>query len=255
MSKNYPCLRITILTLFPEMFNGPFDYSIIKRAINRKLIKIDFINIRDFGLGKYKSIDDRPYGGGAGMIMRVDVIASVLASSKCNPSTSLGAGVQSAKFKEKIVLLDPRGKKFNQAMVRRFSKLDHLILICGHYEGVDERVKKLVDEVISIGDYILTGGEIPAMAITDSVTRLLPGVLAKSEATKNESFSIPKTKDQSLKTNLEYPQYTRPEIYDGTKVPSILLSGNHKKIDQWRKEQAEKIVSQFHLGQIDLKSR
>lgn len=239
-------MKISILTLFPQMFSGCFEYSIIKRAVDKKLLKIDFVDIRDFGLGPHKMVDDRPYGGGVGMIMRVDVIDKALQSlrhprhsglSRITSNHPTDSGVSASwRFprmtKERIVLLDPKGKTFNQAMARKYAKLDHLILICGHYEGVDERVKKLVDEVVSIGDYILTGGEIPAMVITDSVARLIPGVLSKPEAIKNESFSHLTSHISHL--TLEYPQYTRPEKYQNMAVPKILLSGNHKEIDEWR---------------------
>ncbi len=200
------------------MFTGPFDYSIIKRAQEKGLITIHLVNIRDFAGDAYKSVDDHPYGGGVGMVMRVDVIDRALRSQKSKVESQ----------KSKTILLDPRGERFTQAKARSFTKLDHLILICGHYEGVDERVRELVDESISIGDYVLTGGELPAMVITDSIVRLLPGVL-KKEATSSESFSlgIP---------SLEYPQYTRPEVYKGMSVPATLLSGDHKKIANWKQD-------------------
>lgn len=207
-------MTITILTLFPEILIGPFDHSIIKRAIDKKILTLKIVNIRDFGIKPHKTVDDRPYGGGVGMVMRVDVIDKAIQNVKCH---------------EKVVLLDPKGKLFSQQIARRFSRLDHLILVCGHYEGVDERVRKLVDETVSVGDYVLTGGEIPAMVVVDAVSRLLPGVIAKKEATKFESFT---------KNLLEYPQYTRPPVYRGIAVPKILLSGDHKKIDEWRKKQA-----------------
>jgi len=215
-------MKITVLTLFPEVFVSPLSYSIIKRAIDKKILEVNFVNIRDFGIGKYKAVDDRPYGGGVGMILRVDVIDKAIVNSKLK--------TVNRKIREKIVLLDPKGKLFNQQIARRYSKLDHLILVCGHYEGVDERVKKLVDETVSIGNYILTGGEIPALVLIDAISRLIPGVLSKKEAIENESFSKPKI--------LEYPQYTRPSNYHGMKVPKILLSGNHKKIDHWRKQKS-----------------
>ena len=224
-------MKISILTLFPEMFTGPFDFSIVKRARTQKKLELNFVNLRNFGLGKYKQVDDRPYGGGVGMVMRVDVIDKALSQTakghlrgvRMHSSDGGGIGGQNT---ERIILLDPKGKKFNQAMARRLSKLDHLILICGHYEGVDARVDKLVDEKISIGNYILTGGEIPGMVIVDSVARLLPGVLSKPEAIKYESFS--------LGSQLEQPQYTRPEEFKGLKVPKVLLSGNPKKIEEWQ---------------------
>ena len=209
-------MTVSILTLFPEMFQGPFDYSIVKRAKDQEKVVINLINIRDFANDKYRSVDDHPYGGGLGMIMRVDIIDAAISNAKC----------QIPNEKTKTILLDPRGTPYTQAKAREFAKLDHLILICGHYEGVDERIRTLADESISIGDYVLTGGELPAMVITDTVARLLPGVL-KKEATQKESFSVSHT--------LEYPQYTRPEEYKSLRVPNILLSGNHKKIEEWKK--------------------
>jgi len=209
-------MTVSILTLFPDMFTGPFNYSIVKRAKDQEEIAIHIINIRDFSSNKYKSVDDHPYGGGLGMVLRVDVVDRALQHATCN--------MQHATTKK--ILLDPRGATFTQAKAREFAKLDHLILICGHYEGVDERVRTLADESISIGNYVLTGGELPAMVITDTIVRLLPGVL-KKEATQSESFSLSHT--------LEYPQYTRPEEYKGIHVPEILLSGNHQKIEDWKK--------------------
>lgn len=213
-------MKYTILTLFPEMFTGPFDASIIKRAQEQQIVDIDIINIRDFATDKHKSVDDRPYGGGKGMIMRVDILDRALTHAKTNDTKTI------------TILLDPKGKTYTQAIAKRLTSYDHIILICGHYEGVDERVRSLVDESISIGQYILTGGEIPAMVIVDSVTRLLPGVL-DPEATRDESF----TDDR-----LEYPQYTRPPIYKGMKVPDILLSGHHRKIDEWRKTNQAPVI-------------
>lgn len=215
-------MRISILTLFPDMFTGPLNTSIVKRAIEKNLVEISYINIRDFSLDAYKSVDGHPYGGGTGMVMRVDVIERALAHAKSqNPRTD---------DQTKIVLLDAGGTPYTQQKARDLSTIDHLILICGHYEGVDERVRTLVHEEISIGDYVLTGGEIPAMVITDSVVRLVTGVL-KPEATIHESFTDP---------TLEYPQYTEPQDFNGLKVPDILISGNHAKIDAWRKEESRK---------------
>lgn len=209
---------IDIITLFPEMFKGPFDESIIKRAKENNLVKINLHNLRDWAEDKHKTVDDRPYGGGPGMILRVDIIDRAL--------KSLITSHQS--LTTRIILLDAGGQKFTQKKARVLSKLDRIILICGHYEGIDHRVcEHLVDEVISIGDYVLTGGEIPAIVITDSVTRLLPGVLGKDESSIDESHSKP--------GYLEYPQYTRPENYKGWKVPKVLLSGNHAEIEKWRK--------------------
>lgn len=221
-------MTITILTLFPEVFKDIFSSSILGRAQKKGLVTINLINIRNFALDKHKTVDDKPYGGGVGMLLRVDVVERAISKSKVPFGPSSGRG-QSSKSKEKIVLLDPKGKLFNQATARRYSRLDHLILICGHYEGMDERIVHFVDESVSVGRYILTGGEIPAMAIADAVVRLLPGVLTKSEAVVDESYSR-----GSL---LEAPQYTRPAVFKSYKVPEILLSGNHKKIAQWRKQQ------------------
>jgi len=216
-------MKITILTLFPEMFDGPFKESIIKHAQEKKLVEISLVNIRDFGQGKHRVVDDRPYGGGVGMVMKVDVINEVLKAVK-KPNLS--------ESEQKVILLDPRGKVYKQGVAKEFSKLQHLILLCGHYEGVDERVRSLIDGTISLGDYVVTGGEIPAMMITDSVVRLLSGVL-KDEATEYESFTI---------NQLEYPQYTTPRDYEGMAVPDVLLSGNHKQIETWRKEKAIEIT-------------
>ncbi len=208
-------MKIDILTIFPEMFDGPFSHSIVKRAVAKGKVNINLHNLRKWTIDKHKTIDDRPFGGGAGMVMMIEPIDLALKDLK--------------KKGSKVILLSPRGKVFNQKKAIQFSRVKHLIFICGHYEGVDERVSGLVDEEISIGDFVLTGGEIPAMAIVDATVRLLPGVLEKSEATKNESFT------DNL---LEYPHYTRPADYKGEKVPPILLSGNHKKVDDWRLKKA-----------------
>lgn len=220
-------MKITILTLFPEMFVGPFEHSIVKRARQAGKIEIVYRNIRDFGLGKHRVIDDKPYGGGVGMTMRVDVLSQAIKEVR-DPKIS--------SEKEQVILLDARGKTFKQSTAASFAALEHLILLCGHYEGVDERVREYVDQTISIGDFILTGGEIPAMLITDAVSRLVGGVL-KEDATAFESFA----KDQQGQL-LEYPQYTLPREYDGHSVPEILLSGNHKEIENWRHEQAVKLT-------------
>ncbi len=217
-------MQVDILTLFPGMFAGPFDESILKRARDKSLVKINFYNQRNWAIDQRGTVDDRPYGGGAGMILRIEPIYNALLEIKQNIKNK----------KQKIILTDPRGKKFNQEMAREFAKLDQLIIVCGHYEGVDERVREhLVDEAISIGDYILTGGEIPAMVITDAVTRLIPGVLEKPDATAIESFST-SLSPLAPSPSLEYPQYTRPEEFNGWKVPEVLLSGNHAEIAKWR---------------------
>lgn len=211
-------MKISILTLFPEMFAGPFDFSIIKKAKEKNLVDIKIINIRDFGIGKHKVVDDTPYGGGQGMILRVDVLANAIKSAR-------------EGGKEKVILMSPRGKTFNQKKAIEFSKLNHLIILCGHYEGIDERVDDFVDESISIGDFVTTGGEIPAMLTTDAVVRLIKGVLKKG-VTVSESFP----------NLLEYPQYTKPEAFNNLKVPQILLSGNHKKIEEFRAKKSLEIT-------------
>lgn len=215
-------MHITVLTLFPDQFTGPFDTSIIKRAQRKGLANINIFNIRDVATDAYKTVDDHPYGGGHGMIVKVDIIdrALSLVRSK-NP-----------KHTYHTVLLDPAGEPYTQSCAFELSKKEHLILICGHYEGVDERVRSLVDQEISIGDYVLTGGELPAMVLIDSITRLIPGVLLHPESTQNESFGA-----QSM---LEYPQYTRPQEYKNMKVPDVLLSGNHQKIEAWKNAEAIK---------------
>lgn len=213
-------MTVDIITLFPEMFAGPFNQSIVKRAQDKNLVKINLHNLRDFAIDERGSVDDRPYGGGVGMVLRIEPIFDAIKKIKDSGQARM----------TKTVLLDPRGKQFTQEKAREWSKLENLVLICGHYEGIDERVKNLIDESISIGNYVLTGGEIPAMVITDAVTRLLPGVLSKEEATQIESFS-----DRNI---LEYPQYTRPEEFNGWKVPEILLSGNHEEIKKWRKQKS-----------------
>ena len=219
-------MKISIFTLFPDMVRGALDFSIIKRAQEKRLVTIDLINIRDFATDAYKTVDDHPYGGGVGMILKVDVVDRALQKLRTLPRRQAG---QNSELRTKTVLLDPQGAPYNQKKARELSKLEHLILLCGHYEGVDERVRSLVDEEISIGDFVLTGGEIPSLVLVDSVVRLIPGVLSKKEATLQESFS------EGL---LEHPQYTRPEEYKGMKVPDVLMSGNHAAIALWRKEQA-----------------
>jgi tRNA (guanine37-N1)-methyltransferase len=208
-------MKIDILTLFPEMFVGPFDWSIVKRAKEKGLVDIKIHNLRDWSTSAYGSVDDRTYGGGPGMVMRVDIIDSAVQALK--------------KEDSKVILLDATGSEFNQEKANNLSICEHLIFICGHYEGVDHRVHEhIADEVISIGKYVLSGGELPTMVVVDSVIRLLPGVLGNKESLTEESHGSVEN---------EYPQYTRPEEYKGWKVPDILLSGDHKKINQWRKKQ------------------
>lgn len=207
-------MQFDVLTLFPEMFE-PLNESIIGRAKEKGLININLINIRDFSKNKHKKVDDTPYGGGAGMVMMPDIVYDAYKSLNSKDA--------------KVIYMSPQGQKLNQKKVVELSKEKHIILLCGHYEGIDQRViDEIVDEEISIGDYVLTGGELPAMIVIDSVSRYIEGVL-KDDSTKEESFS------EGL---LEYPQYTRPEVFNGKQVPEVLLSGHHENIDKWRREQS-----------------
>lgn len=214
-------MKFDVLTLFPEMFET-MKQSVIGRAIEKGLLEINLINIRDFSKDKHKKVDDTVYGGGAGMLMKPDVVYDAFKS------------VESEK--SKVIYLSPQGKKLCQTKVEELAKLEHLILLCGHYEGIDQRViDKIVDEEISIGDYVLTGGEIPAMVLIDSVSRYIDGVIT-GESTSEESFS-----GEGL---LEYPQYTRPEEFEGMKVPEVLQSGHHENINKWRRKEAIRITYQ-----------
>jgi len=220
-------IKFDIITIFPKIFDSYFSESIISRAQKRKKIKINIHNLRDFTNDKHQTVDGRPYGGGAGMLMKVEPIFKAVKKIKS----------KSKSRKAKVILFSAKGKRFNQKMAEQFSKLDDLIMICGHYEGVDERVaKNIADMEVSVGDYVLTGGETPAMIIVDATARLIPGVI-KEESLEEESFSS--SKDTGKNNTTEYPQYTRPEIFEpkkGTKwrVPKILLSGHHAKIEEWR---------------------
>lgn len=212
-------MRIDILTIFPEMFT-PLTESIIGRAAERGLVEIKIHNLRDWSTDKHHSVDDSPYGGGPGMVMRVDVIDRAVSDLKRGSSTALGM--------TRVILMDTKGKIYNQQKAEELKKEDYLILIAGHYEGIDHRVHEhIADEVISIGSYVLTGGELPVMVVVDSIVRLIPGVLGSAESLTEESYQE--------EGKIEYPQYTRPEEYKGWKVPEILLSGHHKRISEWRK--------------------
>ena len=207
-------MKFDVLTLFPEMFE-PLKMSIIGKAIEKKLIDINLVNIRDFSKDKHKKVDDTPYGGGAGMVIRPDVVYDAYKSVKSENA--------------KVIYMSPQGNKLDQKKVEELSKEQHLIILCGHYEGIDQRVlDKIVDEEISIGDYVVTGGELPAMILIDSVSRYTEGVIS-SESRKEESFS---------NRLLEYPLYTRPEIFEGVKGPEILVSGHHANIEKWRKQKS-----------------
>ncbi|MFS8160660.1 MAG: tRNA (guanosine(37)-N1)-methyltransferase TrmD, partial [Candidatus Roizmanbacteria bacterium] len=238
-------MKITVLTLFPKMIAGFIQESIIKRAQEKGLVEISIVDIRDFAEGTHKSVDDRPYGGGAGMVMRVDVVERAI-NSVLSPESSVGSQ------KRRIILTSPRGRAFGQKMAEELSKLEDVIIIAGHYEGVDERVVDLIDEEVSIGDFVLTGGELPAAVILDSVVRLIPGVLKKEDATSHETFGEVSVKDLQkavgnhevvlglLKKGiekvrlLEYPHYSRPQEYNGVSVPDVLIGGNHKDIQTWK---------------------
>lgn len=209
-------MRIDILTLFPNMFTGFLNESIIKRAIDKKLVEINIINFRDYTPLKNGQVDDTIYGGGPGMLLRCEPIYECLDKIRTKDS--------------KVIIMDPSGKKFEQSIAREYKMYKHLIIICGHYEGFDERIKEAADELVSIGDFILTGGEIPAMAITDAITRLIPGVINK-DSLDQETF------EDNL---LDYPSYTKPAEYRGMVVPEVLISGDHAKIDEWRQSMRKK---------------
>ncbi len=216
-------MRIDIITLFPELFTSSFSQSIIQRAEEAMKVSIHYHQLRDYASDKHKTVDDTPYGGGAGMVLKVDVVDQAITDVRRLGQAEL------PNQKPYHVLLTPQGEPYKQHIARQLANTDWLILICGHYEGFDERIRSLVDAEISIGDYILTGGEIPAMVLVDSVVRLLPGVLGKAISHQNESHE---------QTYLEYPHYTRPEVYNGQPIPAILKSGDHAKIAAWRTEQA-----------------
>lgn len=236
-------MRIDILTLFPGMFNGPLTESILRRAQDDKLIDIHFHDLRSFGMGKYHQVDDTPYGGGAGMVMRVDVLVNAIETitkagmpppgSAEPPSPVRGRGKVS-EMKPYRIYFSPRGKRLKQAMVEKIAqKKEWLILVCGHYEGIDQRVIDggWIDEEMSIGDYVLTGGELPAMVLIDAVARHIPGVLGHEESAAEESFST------ALDRKKEYPHYTKPAEFQGLKVPDVLMGGHHAEIQKWRKSQ------------------
>ena len=231
-------MKISILTLFPEMFNI-FNHSIIGKAKEKSLVEIETLNIRDYTLNKHKKVDDYPYGGGAGMVMAPQPIVDTIRKSKENNNG-------------KVIFLGPKGKTFNQKLAVDLAKEEEIIFLCGHYEGIDERVYKYIDEEISLGDFILTGGEMAAIPIIDSILRLKSGVLGKEESFMDESFS------EGL---LEYPQYTRPEVFEGDKVPEVLLSGHHENIRKWRryksleitKERRQDLYDRINFSKDDIK--
>ena len=210
-------MRIDLLTLFPEFFASPLSQSMLHRAQVQGAVTYGVINLRDFAGDRHQVTDDRPFGGGPGMVMKIEpLVAAIRMAKELDPET-------------RVILLGPGGAAFNQAKARELAGLSHLLLICGHYEGVDDRIHFYIDEELSIGDYILTGGEIPALIVADAVTRLLPGVLGGVGATEEESFQ------EGL---LEYPHYTRPRVFEGHEVPQVLLEGDHRRIARWRRQQA-----------------
>ena len=217
-------MRIDILTLFPEMFNGPLSESIIKRAIDKNVVQIRYFNLRDYAEDKHKTVDDTPYGGGAGMVLKIEVMDRAISEI-----------VGEDRKDYRIILMTPQGTTFSQKKARELATEKNILLICGHYEGFDERIREhLVDEEISLGNFVLTGGEIAAAAIVDSVVRLLPGALGNNDSSIEESFSLEKDGE----TLLEYPIYTKPADYKGWKVPEVLTSGDHQRIKDWRLDQA-----------------
>jgi tRNA (guanine37-N1)-methyltransferase len=211
-------LNVFIVTLFPDMFSGPFDMSMIAKAQELDLCRINFVDLREFGIGPRRSVDDTPYGGGDGMLLKPEPVVAAIES------------VKDKHPEAEVIMLTPTGQQYTQKIAKRLSGSKAIILLAGHYEGFDERINKYVDEFISIGDYVLTGGELPAMIIADSVIRLIPGVLGGENSAQDESFS------DGL---LEYPQYTRPQVFRGEEVPEVLREGNHKKINDWRADQAK----------------
>ena len=246
-------MKFDIITIFPEIFGSYLKESLIDRALKKGLIKVGVHNLRDWTKDKHKTVDDRPFGGGLGMVLKIEPIYKSVQSlkSKISPATIFAKqnlGGQENQ-KSKVILFSPRGKKFNQKMAHQFSKLDQLIMICGRYEGVDERAAKhIADEVISIGDYVLMGGELPAMIVIETTARLIPGVIAKEQLLKER---IPVRPGRGGRGFIEYPQYTRPPKFspgklrrakpEVWKVPKVLLSGDHKKIEAWRKKHGQLI--------------
>ena len=231
-------LKIDVITIFPEIFNNIIEFGVIKEAFNSNLCQLNVYNLRDFALDKHKKVDGRPYGGGPGMVMFAQPIYdAVMFIKEKNDISNIG--------KQAVIMLSPKGERLTQDKLKRLSKLSNIVLICGRYEGVDERVKKLVvDEELSIGDYVLTGGEIPAMVVIDGVVRLLPGVVGKPESLSYESF------ENNL---LDYPQYTRPPVFRDLKVPEVLLSGNHENIKKWREKKSLELTKERKPDLFDKK--
>lgn len=216
-------MKIDYLTLFPEMFDGVLNHSILKRAQDKNIIEINTVNFRDYAENKHNQVDDYPYGGGQGMVLKPEPVFNAMQDLKCTDKT-------------RVILMCPQGRPFSQAIAEELSEAEHIVFICGHYEGYDERIREnLVTDEISMGDYVLTGGELPAMTMTDAIVRLIPGVLGNEQSHQDDSFS------DGL---LEFPQYTRPREYKDMTVPDVLLSGNHANIEKWRHEQ--KLIRTLH---------
>jgi tRNA (guanine37-N1)-methyltransferase len=219
-------MKIDILTIFPAMLQGALTESLIGKASKKKILDINVTDIRSFSKDKHKKVDDKPFGGGVGMVMKPEPIYDAI--------KSVGVRKKNSSYKKPytkpcVIYMSPQGKTLNNKIVKNLARFKHLVLVCGHYEGIDERIMNYIDEEISIGDYVLTGGEIPAMVLIDSVARMLPGVVKEASSVTNDSF---------YNGLLDYPHYTRPSVFKGYKVPDVLLSGDHKKIEDWRKEES-----------------
>lgn len=218
-------MNFYVMTLFPEMIEQGLNTSIIGRAMEKELLSVSAVNIRDYTLDKHKRVDDYPYGGGAGMLMAVEPVVRTYDAIRADIKVKTGS-----TERPRVIYVTPWGKPFHQEMAREFAKEENLVFLCGHYEGIDERaLEEVATDFVSIGDYVLTGGELPAMVMIDAISRLIPGVLNNKDSAEYESFAG---------NLLEHPQYTRPEVYNGRKVPEVLLSGHHAKIEEWKKEQS-----------------
>jgi len=221
-------MRIDMVTIFPEMFSGPFGDSITKRAVDKGILDIHFTNFRDFAEDKHHHVDDSPFGGGAGMVLKPEPMYKAV--------RDVLNRTEEYADSRRVLIMDPSGPTFNQAKAKELAGYAQLVFICGHYEGFDARIYKLADEAISIGDFVLTGGELPAMVITDAVSRMLPGVLGHEDSAPTDSF---------YEGLLEFPQYTRPREFEGMEVPEVLLNGDHAKIRQWRREQSLLVTKKY----------
>jgi tRNA (guanine37-N1)-methyltransferase len=219
-------MKIDILTVFPKMFQGSFTESLIGKATKNSILQIKVTDIRSFSKDKHKKVDDKPFGGGVGMVLKPEPLYDAIKSLGVKKKNSSYKNFYAKPF---VIYMSPQGKTLNNVLIKKLSKFKHLIFVCGHYEGIDERIINYVDEEISIGDYVLTGGEIPTMVVVDSIARMLPGVVKEESSVENDSF---------YNGFLDYPHYTRPAVFRGHKVPDVLLSGDHKKIDLWRKNEA-----------------